>query len=177
MSSDLFYHKLKQSTPLSFNPSVMSTPTSFTRTNPRKLESPALRSTAKEPLCEKKEKKVKRDWRLVGKISRWIFGLVFILVVDFSISRWVSVTFRPELSADLVRYMGEKSRVEVSLNEKLRVVQKALQAFLGDRVSNCSDVNSFWQISQVTIILPAFLELCSISRCQDRNFLIVMVHL
>ncbi|KAK4800230.1 hypothetical protein SAY86_025595 [Trapa natans] len=139
-----FRPRSQKSTPLSINSSMMSTPTSFTRTNPRKLESPALESTAKVPLCKKKEKKVKREWRPV----RWILWSVFVLAVDFGASRWVSVTFRPRLSADLVRYMGEKSRVEASLNERLRTVQMSLQALLGDKVSNCSDVNSFWRISQ-----------------------------
>ncbi|XP_031379569.1 uncharacterized protein LOC116194813 isoform X2 [Punica granatum] len=144
-----------KNTPVSFDPSILSTPTSFTRTNPQKLESPALRSTEKVPLCEMKEKKVKRDWRFEGKVLRWIFGLILILAVDFGISRWVSVTFRPKLSADLVRYIGEKSRVEDGLEVKLRLVQRALQAFVEDNVSNCSDANSNWQISQTAGLLTS----------------------
>ncbi|OWM69823.1 hypothetical protein CDL15_Pgr025672 [Punica granatum] len=148
-----------KNTPVSFDPSILSTPTSFTRTNPQKLESPALRSTEKVPLCEMKEKKVKRDWRFEGKVLRWIFGLILILAVDFGISRWVSVTFRPKLSADLVRYIGEKSRVEDGLEVKLRLVQRALQAFVEDNVSNCSDANSNWQISQDGLLVNSWCTL------------------
>lgn len=56
---------------------------------------------------------------------------------------------KPELSADILRNVTEKSFLVKDLNGKLKVIEKELQGFVGGKVFNCSYANSMWKIAQV----------------------------
>ncbi|KAK9288946.1 hypothetical protein L1049_017417 [Liquidambar formosana] len=135
--------------PVSFNPSIMSTPRSSTR---RILQSPSLRSTARLSLQEKaKERKKERGFGF--KFLRLVLGVSMVLAAEFGLSWVVSGVLRPELTTDMVRDVGEKCWVVQDLNGKLRFLQKELQGFVHGKVSNCSYIHSVWEMNQDGLLL------------------------
>lgn len=82
-----------------------------------------------------------------------VVGLCLIFVVEFGFSSEVCGILRPVLSPVIVKRVGEKSWVVQDLKGKLRFVQRELQSLVLDgEVSNCSYVNSNWEIDQVPYI-------------------------
>lgn len=94
-------------------------------------------------------KKRKRVWRFGLYFWRLVVGVGLIFAVEFGFSWGVSRVLRPELSWDIVRSVGERSWVVKDLNEKVGFLQNELQGFVGGEVSNCSDIDSTWEVSQV----------------------------
>ncbi|KAH8495754.1 hypothetical protein H0E87_018808 [Populus deltoides] len=108
-------------TPLSFDTSIISTPRSISRP---KMDSPALKSTARLTLNQKKVKKKKER------------------------------VLRPVFSSDMVRSTGERSWAVQDLNRKLRFLQSELKGFVANgKVSNCSFMDSIWEINQDGLLL------------------------
>ncbi|WJZ87121.1 hypothetical protein VitviT2T_006523 [Vitis vinifera] len=141
--------KTVERTPVSFNSSVMSTPESGTS---KTSLSPAVRSTARVSL-EQKMKKRKRVWRFGLYFWRLVVGVGLIFAAEFGFSWGVSRVLRPELSWDIVRSVGERSWVVKDLNEKVGFLQNQLQGFVGGEVSNCSYIDSTWEVSQDGLLL------------------------
>jgi hypothetical protein len=130
-------------TPISFNSSFLSTP----RSNSRPVSaSPALKSTARLNLMEKMEKKREREWNLKGYFLKLVMGLSLIFMAKFGFSCGV---LKPVLSPEIVKHVGEKSWVVQDLKGKLRFLQRELQGLVDVEVSNCSYINSNWEIDQV----------------------------
>ena len=134
-----------QSTPISFDASVLSTPKS---TNFRFSSSPLVKSNVRSKLNQKMEGE-NRKWGFCTKVLKLVLCLSLILSADVVFSWAISGLFQPVLSPDLVKRIGEKSRDMRDLNGKLRVLQKELQNVVDRKVSNCSNANSAWEISQV----------------------------
>ena len=76
-------------------------------------------------------------------------SVVLIFAAEFGFPWGVSRVLRPELSWDIVRSVGERSWVVQDLDRNMGFLQKELQGFVGGKVSNCSYVNSTWEVSQV----------------------------
>ncbi|KAJ6312962.1 hypothetical protein OIU76_011374 [Salix suchowensis] len=139
-------------TPLSFDSSIISTPRSISRPE---MDSPALKSTARLTLNQKKEKR-KKEW----SFGSW--GALFWLVLGSSLLFRVETGFswggcrvlRPVFSSDMVRSIGERSWVVQDLNRRLGFLQSELKGFVENgKVSNCSFMDSLWEINQDGLLL------------------------
>ncbi|CAL1396717.1 unnamed protein product [Linum trigynum] len=151
---------LGRRTPLSFDPSVVSTPRSSYRAV---ITSPALKSTARASISnrqkieEDKEKGQKKDCgssslspsAAAGVLLKLGFVLILILASETVFSMWVRSAMKPVFTADSVRAAGERSRVvKGDLSGRLMYVQNQLRNFApGVRVSNCSFRDSAWKIN------------------------------
>ncbi|KAJ6431449.1 hypothetical protein OIU84_018847 [Salix udensis] len=139
-------------TPLTFDSSIISTPRSISRPE---MDSPALKSTARLTLNQKKEKR-KKEW----SFGSW--GALFWLVLGSSLLFRVETGFswegcrvlRPVFSSDMVRSIGERSWVVQDLNRRLGFLQSELKGFVENgKVSNCSFMDSLWEINQDGLLL------------------------
>ncbi|KAL5782636.1 hypothetical protein ACOSP7_007665 [Xanthoceras sorbifolium] len=142
-------------TPISFDPSVVSTPRSSSCQMKMMVESPALKSTARLTVKEEVVEKRKRDrgsgfWGVYFKL---VLVLSFFLAVEFGFSLVVSGVLRPELSPQIVRSVGERSWMVQDLSRRLRFLQNELKSIVDGRVSNCSYSDSKWEISQDGLLL------------------------
>ncbi|XP_028773526.1 uncharacterized protein LOC114730595 [Neltuma alba] len=138
-------------TPISFDVSILSTPTSNASHNSPPL---AVKSDARVNLDEKMKNEKKREWDFSGvKLFRLVLGLCFILSAEVAFTLLVSGIFRPVLSPDVMKRIGEKSSVVQDLNGKFRFLQKELQDIVNGKVQNCSYGNSVWEISQNGVLL------------------------
>ena len=136
---------VSEKTPISFDPSIMSTPRSSSCCL---VESPALKSTARLNWRRKKEKKGKKG-SFEGVFRKFLLGLSLVLGMEIGFS-WVFGGFvRPALTRDIVRSTGERALVVQDLNGKLRFLQNELKGFANGKVSNCSNTDSIWEIDQV----------------------------
>ncbi|KAJ4822244.1 hypothetical protein Tsubulata_035666 [Turnera subulata] len=143
-----------EKTPVSFDSSFVSTPTSSYCPI---VESPAaaLRSSARLSFDAKKEdEKVecghRRDFKgVMGTALRLVLCLSLIFAVESGFSWGVSCVFRPVFSADAVKGVAQRSWVAKDLNVRLRFLQNELKGFVaGNKISNCSFVDSVWEINQ-----------------------------
>lgn len=78
----------------------------------------------------------------------WLFlfaELIFPLVV--------SRVFKPALSPDVVKRVGEKCSKVRDLNGKLRFLENELARVVGGGVSNCSFTGTLWEITQISQVL------------------------
>ncbi|TQD89106.1 hypothetical protein C1H46_025333 [Malus baccata] len=138
-------------TPISFDASILSTPTSGSPPIPMSPElKPAARLKSKEKI-----KKRERKRGFGCEIWRLILGLSLVYVARCGFSNMVSGALKPILSLEIVRNVGEKSWVMDDLNGRLRFLQKEMQGLVPGRVSNCSYPNSIWDISQDGLLLSS----------------------
>lgn len=94
--------------------------------------------------------KSEKEWVWKGWFVKLVVGLSLFFVVEFGFSSGVCGSLRPVLSPEIVKHVGEKSWVVQDLKGKLTFVQRELQGLVVDgEVSNCSYVNSIWEIDQV----------------------------
>lgn len=138
-----------QRTPISFNSSVLSTPIS---SSPRIPLSSCLRSSGKSSFSfnlKNETRKEKREWGPWSDFYRLALVFSLIFTAEYGFPKAVSGIVKPALSPDMVRTIGEKSRVVKDLNGKLRLFQKVLQGLVNGEVSNCTYANSVWKITQV----------------------------
>ena len=136
-------------TPLSFDSSIISTPRSISRPE---LDSPALKSTARLTLNQKKEKR-KKEWSFGswGALFWLVLGSSLIFRVETGFSWGGCRVLRPVFSSDMVRSIGERSWVVQDLNRRLEFLQSELKGFVENgKVSNCSFMDSLWEINQVS---------------------------
>ncbi|KAK6255262.1 hypothetical protein QQP08_014769 [Theobroma cacao] len=137
-------------TPISFDASAISTPRS---SSCRLVESPALKSTARLSLKEKKGKKKEEKRSFDGVFWKFLLGLSLVFGMEIAFS-WVFYgVFSPALTRDIVRSIGERSMVLQNLNGKLRFLQNELNGFTSGKVSNCSNTDSMWEIDQGSLLL------------------------
>ncbi|KAJ8768418.1 hypothetical protein K2173_021571 [Erythroxylum novogranatense] len=140
-------------TPLSFDSSVVSTPRSSFCS---KLESPVLKSSSRFDFCEKKKekKKKKREWDSGSRFMRFMLGLSFLVFMGKGFSSGVSRVLRPVFLPEVVRRIGERSWLVQDINGKLRFLQDELKSSGVDmEISNCSHMNSIWEINEDGTIL------------------------
>lgn len=141
-----------ETTPISFNPSILTTPTSGTSRilNYPKFESPVkLSSRFKAEEGERDSSSLRRFFMLV-----FVMSLIFAVTTGFSCA--IARVIRPNLSAEIVRTASKNSWFVQDLNGKLRVLQRELQGMVNEEISNCSYSNSMWEIDQVglEILVP-----------------------
>lgn len=139
-----------ETTPLSFDPSIVSTPTSRSC---RSMESPPLKSTArlstKGKDKEKEKKRKTREGGIGAGFVRAILILSFFLGIELGFSWMLGWVFRPVLTKDGVKRIGEKSSAIQDLNGLLRFLQIGLStAVVNGKISNCSHFDSLWSINQ-----------------------------
>lgn len=105
---------------------------------------------------EKMEKKRERKWNLKGYFLKLVMGLSLIFMAKFGFSCGV---LKPVLSPEIVKHVGEKSWVVQDLKGKLRFLQRELQGLVDVEVSNCSYINSNWEIDQDGLLLNSHCRL------------------
>ncbi|KAJ6911072.1 hypothetical protein NC652_021646, partial [Populus alba x Populus x berolinensis] len=139
-------------TPLSFDTSVISTPRS---SSCPKMDSPTLKSTARLTLNQKKEKKKEpRPFGFWGVFFSLVWGLSLLYGVGNGFSWGVCRFLRPSFSSDMIISIGERSWVVQDLNRRVRFLQSELKDFVADgKVSNCSFMNSIWEINKDGLLL------------------------
>lgn len=102
---------------------------------------------------KKKKKKQEKESGFSGvMLFRLILGLGLIFSGEVVFPWVVSGVFRPVLSSNLIKRVGEKSWVIEDLNGKLRFLQNELREIVNGKVSNCSYDASIWEINQVLFI-------------------------
>lgn len=84
---------------------------------------------------------------------RFLLGVSLIFAADSGFSWAVSGVFRPVLSAERVRRIGEESRTVGGLDGRLRFVERKIGQLVDGMVSNCSAVDSTWELNQVIFLL------------------------
>ncbi|XP_038902337.1 uncharacterized protein LOC120088951 [Benincasa hispida] len=138
-----------ETTPISFNPSILTTPTTVTS---RILKYPKFESPVK--LSSKfKAEEGERDSSSLRRFVTLVFVLSLILVVTTGFSCAIARVIRPKLSAEIVRTASKNSQFVQDLNGKLRVLQRELQGMVNGEISNCSYSNSYWEIDQEGMLL------------------------
>ncbi|XVF84539.1 hypothetical protein PTKIN_Ptkin17bG0045000 [Pterospermum kingtungense] len=142
-------------TPISFDPSIMSTPKS---SSCYLVESPALKSTARLNWRENKEKKKKKKKKgkkgsLEGVLWKFLLGLSMVFGLEIGFSWVIGGLVTPALTRDIVRSIGERALVVQDLNGKLRFLQNELKGLANVKVSNCSNTDSIWEIDQGSLLL------------------------
>ncbi|KAM1301452.1 hypothetical protein ACFX2H_012488 [Malus domestica] len=138
-------------TPISFDASILSTPTSGFPSIPVSPErKPAARLKSK-----KKTKKTERKWGFGCEFWRLILGLSLVYVAMCGFSKMVSGALKPILSPEMVINVSEKSWVVDDMNGRLRFLQKEMQGLVPRRLSNCSYPRSIWDISQDGLLLSS----------------------
>ncbi|MBA0812908.1 hypothetical protein Gohar_026827 [Gossypium harknessii] len=146
--------KYANHSPISFDPSITSTPTSSSCCL---VESPALKSTARLNLRENKEKKKKKEEGKKGGFQsvfwKLLMGLNLVFVMEVGFSWGVGGFLKPVLTSDVARSIGERASIMQDLNGKLRFLQNELKGFHTLKVSNCSNTDSVWEIDQGSLLL------------------------
>ncbi|XVF37903.1 hypothetical protein REPUB_Repub20aG0051400 [Reevesia pubescens] len=149
-------------TPISFDPSILSTPKSSSCSL---VESPALKSTARLNLREKKEKKEGKKGNFEGVFWKFLLGLSLVFGMEIGFSWILDGALRPALTRDIVRSIGQRALIVQDLNGKLRFLENELKVFANGKVSNCSNADSIWEIDQEcalrTSLLVALKQLSS----------------
>ncbi|XP_074307204.1 uncharacterized protein LOC141642323 [Silene latifolia] len=140
-----------ETTPVSIDPTLLSTPVSKPPPSPASL----VESTAESGDLKKCEAK-KRKLRLLGIVPRWVLLVGMMIVLDFGFSWGVPGVLRPALSEEKMRdVVTDCSSVE-DLSEGLNLIQKGLEGFVGDRVSSCNLGDSTWKIDQDGMIMHSY---------------------
>jgi hypothetical protein len=103
-------------------------------------------------LDQKKEKKKEpRPFGFWGVFFSLVWGLSLLYGVENGFSWGVCRVLRPAFSSDMIRSIGERSWVVQDSNRRLRFLQSELKDFVADgKVSNCSFMNSIWEINKVS---------------------------
>ncbi|CAM8932885.1 unnamed protein product [Rhodiola kirilowii] len=156
-------------TPISFDsPSVMSNSTPRISIIGRRARespppSPCWKSTArvgpKDAAAAKAllidEDDVRRNNRSkFGKLT--ILGFVMLIFgMELGLPWVVSKTLIPELSAEIVRDLGQRAFAVNDMNGKLRMLRSELQRSVHARVSNCSYNTPVWEINQDGLLLSS----------------------
>jgi len=141
-----------EKTPVSIDPTLLSTPTS--RTPPPNLvrvSTPAhLRSTGKSVGSDNGKAKKKK---LGSGLKFWMLVLFLAVIfgLEFGRSRGALRVLRPRLSEEVIRGVVGRSMVVKSLTERLVLIQQGLEGFVDGRVSRCNLGDSTWTIHQVKI--------------------------
>ncbi|CAJ1977200.1 unnamed protein product [Sphenostylis stenocarpa] len=138
-------------TPISFDASVLSTPesSSFQLSSSTPLSKSSSRSDSNH------EMEKHNMGRQASAFSFLRFLLIFglFLSADLVFPSVMSGAFKPALSPDVVKRVGEKCSRVRDLNGKLRLLHKELASVVVGQVSNCSCTDTSWEISQVFITL------------------------
>lgn len=153
-----------ETTPISFNPSILTTPTTVTSRISKypKFESPVKLSS------KFKAEEGGRDSSSLRRFVTLVFVLSLILAVTTGFSCAIARVIRPKLSAEIVRTASKNSQFVQNLNGKLRVLERELQGMVNAEISNCSYSNSYWEIDQVdfqtsknSALFRVYFRLCS----------------
>ncbi|CAK8573704.1 unnamed protein product [Lathyrus sativus] len=141
--------------PITFDSSIFNTP----RNGSSCIEppsTPVVKSSAKSNHVQRMEMKSEGKKRAFSSgvgVLNVMMVLGVLLFADVVLSRVVSVVYRPSLSPELVKRVGEKGYQIQDLNGKLRFLQKELGNVVRGKVSNCSFTGSSWEVSQDGLLL------------------------
>ncbi|PKA58273.1 hypothetical protein AXF42_Ash012997 [Apostasia shenzhenica] len=137
------------------DPAMPATPPAspvFNRSTSSSSLTPPMESTAKsrpparEVSVKKKRSGVSLTWALILLLC---FSLLVFL--DLGFLKGLLEGFGPRLTREMVNQIGEESRVfSGDLKGKVRILELKIGALVGEGVSNCSSLESKWEMDQVT---------------------------
>ncbi|KAJ4954735.1 hypothetical protein NE237_011518 [Protea cynaroides] len=145
---------MKERTPISFNPSVLSTPKLDAHQFSETPETPPLKSTGKSGPSEKMKRRKKRS-RVFGFNSKFLVAVGLIFAADSMLGWLISGFFRSALSSEMVRRMGEESCNLKDWNMRLDFLEKKLRDTVHVNVSNCRSTDSIWKLDQEGLLLTS----------------------
>ncbi|KAL5070081.1 hypothetical protein RYX36_020968 [Vicia faba] len=138
--------------PITFDSSIFNTPRKPSSCI-APLSTPVVKSSAKSNHVQRMEMKKEGEKRSFYCGVGVVIVLGFLVFADVVLSRVVSVVYKPSLSPDLVKRVGEKCYQIRDLNGKLRFLQNELGNVVHGEVSNCSFTDGSWEISQDGLLL------------------------
>ncbi|XP_010522294.1 PREDICTED: uncharacterized protein LOC104800960 [Tarenaya hassleriana] len=149
-----------KTTPISFDPTVVTTPTSvsrpISRVSPPKMKK---KQEAKSEIREEKEPMKKTKIKGTSGICVvlrmvMVLGLVFSLEVGFC---WViKGVFKPEFTEAIVKNAVHRSGDVQDLDLKLKVLEEEFKRAVKNRkLSSCRDSDSKWKINQGGLTLSS----------------------
>ncbi|CAL9213821.1 unnamed protein product [Arabidopsis halleri] len=143
-----------ESTPTSFDPTVVTTPASVSRpilklmiSSPKKKKQIKKSKVSENEEQRKTTKKERSLLILVVLKLVLVIGLVLCLELGFS---WVfKGVLRPEFTEEIVRNACERTQADLDLGVKLRLLEDELKGFVNnDKFSSCRGSDSKWKIIQ-----------------------------
>lgn len=143
-----------ESTPTSFDPAVVTTPTSVSRPISRVISPPKKKQVKKSKVSDneeprKKKTKNKRSPLICCAVLKLVLVLGLALGLELGF-RWVRRgVLNPKFREEIVRISGERSQGD--LGAKLRLLEDELKGFVNNgELSSCIGSNSKWKINQVS---------------------------
>ena len=136
-------------TPLSIDPTLLSTPTSKI---PPVVETASSKTVLRSTATTRNFKKVELKKGKIGmklKVFKWVLLLGLIIGFEFGFSWGVPRVLQPELSGEMVRDVVNNSSSFEKLNVRLISIRKELIGFVAGKVCCCNLDNSTWRINQV----------------------------
>ncbi|XP_057428324.1 uncharacterized protein LOC130721539 [Lotus japonicus] len=153
-------------TPITFDASILSTPTTtrssdwpyhyqISPTTTPVIESSSGSSDSSQMMKKRNKGSRKRSSSCINLLW-FLLGLGFLLSAELVFSRVVSGILQPALSPDVVKRVGEKCYHVQGLNGKLRFLQRELtSSVVGGQVSNCSFNDTLWEINRDGLLLSS----------------------
>ncbi|KAK9725515.1 hypothetical protein RND81_05G149800 [Saponaria officinalis] len=135
-----------ESTPVSIDPTLLSTPSPVDG---------AFRSTLKSGSPREVGDK-RRKPRFRRKC--WWVVVVLGMILAFEFGFWWAVywVLRPVLSGNIIEDVFAKCSSVEGLSEKLNLVQRSLEGIVGDGVSSCNLDDSTWKIDQDGMLMHSY---------------------
>ncbi|XP_058212175.1 uncharacterized protein LOC131324285 [Rhododendron vialii] len=141
--------------PISFNPSVMSTPKPSNNpvaVSPPVIYSPRIGFRGKS---KRKKRGLGCGFVLMSLVLR--MSLVFLAESGFS---WaVFRVLKPGLSPEIVRNFGEKSWVLEDVHEKVEFLHREIKSLVNGNTEDCSSDESLWKINRDDLLLNSWCTL------------------
>ncbi|XP_057546358.1 uncharacterized protein LOC130825247 [Amaranthus tricolor] len=143
-------------TPLSIDPTLLSTPTSKI---PPVVETASSKTVLRSTATTRNFKKVELKKGKIGmklKVFKWVLLLGLIIGFEFGFSWGVPRVLQPELSGEMVRDVVNNSSSFEKLNVRLISIRKELIGFVAGKVCCCNLDNSTWRINQDGLMLISY---------------------
>ncbi|ESQ37074.1 hypothetical protein EUTSA_v10002568mg [Eutrema salsugineum] len=139
-----------ESTPTSFDPTVVTTPASVSRPI-SKVISQKLVTKPKVSEDEELRKKKKTNQRksLICVFRKLVLGIGLVLCLELGFNWMLKGVLKPEFTEEIVRVSGERSQSALDLGSKLRITENELKGFAkSGKFSSCRGSNSKWKFNQ-----------------------------
>lgn len=133
---------------------------------------PVIESRTRSRPAAKAVAKKEESWGLSCRAVRILVGLFLLWAADMGLSAVIMKDFSSKLTPEVVSRAGEECRVLGNdLKGILQLLQQRMGKLVGGRASNCSSVDSFWEMNPVfshilescfllsTYTTPSFLDM------------------
>ncbi|CAL9072858.1 unnamed protein product, partial [Musa acuminata var. zebrina] len=109
---------------------------------------PVIESWTRSRPAAKAVAKKEESWGLSCRAVRILVGLFLLWAADMGLSAVIMKDFGSKLTPEVVSRAGEECRVlRNDLKGILQLLQQRMEKLVGGRASNCSSVDSFWEMN------------------------------